>query len=127
MNEKIAVNYSGVTELPIKMSKLLKKMKKKQDLRFICHTANKIFKKKSGVTGFDAMTNQTFNEFRRLMPNHIKTKLDSVSLCNWTKNLPNHLKAQYPIPDNRQFRIDFLTWAIEKYGDQEIVFHFRCV
>jgi len=109
---------------PIKMSKLLKKMEKKPHIEFLCHAAEKIFKKKAGVKGYTAVTDQTFSELRRLFPNHIKREQNSSAMCYWVKNMPAHLKNS-GLMDNREFRIEFLKWAIQKYGDQEIVFHFE--
>lgn len=123
MNKQITINYGGETAFPIKLSKLLKKMEKKPKLEFICHAAEKIFHKKMQVTGFSAVTSQTFSEFKRLFPQHIKKTQNSCALMYWTKNLPKHLDPS--VLDDRQFRMEFLKWAIEKYGDQEIIFHFE--
>lgn len=126
MNEEFLVDeQEGIIKLPIRLSKLLKRLQKNNNVHYICHAANKIFKKKTGIKSYRALPDQTFVEFKRILPNYIRKRPNSLSLAHWTKNLPTHLKEQGSLPDDaRQFRIEFLTWVIQKYGDMELMFHF---
>ena len=115
----------NVTVYPIKISKILKRFKKKRKLEFICHAAEQIFKKKTGHADSLAVAKSTHRELRRLVPNYIRKKPEGVSiLTDWTKNLPLNLEHLKHV-DDRDFRIEFLKFVLEQVGDKEINFEFH--
>jgi len=113
---------SEVVVFPIKMSKLLKKFKKKPRLEFLCHAAKKIHKKKTGIENSTVRTSSTFDGLKRIMPDFIADNRNGIVLQDWVRDLPADLQMLQGNSDDREFRIQFLTWAIEKFGDQEINF-----
>lgn len=72
-------------------------------------------------------TKQTYDELRRIMPDHIRElsyeKVIAQTLNNWVINMPEVVKKELDLGTLRGFRIEFLKWAIDKFGDQEITFH----
>lgn len=115
----------NVTVYPIKISKLLKRFKKKPKLEFICHAAEQIFKKKTGHAHSIAVAYSTHQELRRIVPNYIIKNPDGCSiLTDWTRDLPLNLEHLKDVED-RDFRIEFLKFVLEQVGDKKINFEFH--
>ena len=109
---------------PIKLSKILKRFEKKPKMAFICHAAERIYKKKTGIQNPTVKTSSTFEELKRIMPAYITKSQSSSVLQDWVVDLPDHLDRLKYSGDDREFRIEFLHWAINEFGDQEINFEF---
>lgn len=115
----------NVTVYPIKISKLLKRFKKKPELEFICHAAEQIFEKKTGRTHSLAVSKFTHRELHRIVPNYIIENPDGASiLTDWTRDLPLNLEHLKDV-DDRDFRIEFLKFLLEQVGDTKINFEFH--
>lgn len=115
----------NVTVYPIKISKLLKRFKKKPELEFICHAAEQIFKKKTGNAHSLAVSMSTHRELHRIVPDYIIENPGRCSiLTEWTRDLPLNL-AHLKYANDREFRIEFLTFVLEQVGDEKIKFEFH--
>jgi hypothetical protein len=120
------------TSYNISFSKLLDELLKNGG-NFLCHCAEEIiYDLNSEVTAHwpKVSSKQTYDELRRIMPNHIRhLEHDQVvtrTLNNWTKNMPDSVQLLIDLGTLLSFRVEFLTWAIEKFGDQEITFYVEC-
>ena len=121
MSSDVDSNFQVV--FPIRMSKLLKAFEKNETLEFICHAAELIYKKKTGSTAKTVKTSTTFTELRRILPEHIMAHRNGTGvLQEWTTNLPTNLQVIKNKNSDRDFRIAFLKFAIEKIGDKKIKF-----
>jgi hypothetical protein len=102
-----------------------------QNNNFICHSAEDFISRKRGVPSWSIHVSSVKcnSELHRIMPRHIRHSKKMYertthlgTLNDWAKYLPIDLKIAKD-GDMAQFRIQFLQWAIKKFGDQEIVFY----
>lgn len=113
---------NGIVVFPIRLSKIIKRFEKNKKLEFICHAADKIYRTKTGSTTHMVRTASTHAELHRLLPEYINAERNGAGvLQEWTTNLPTNLQVLKNRSD-RDFRIGFLKFAIEKIGDKKIKF-----
>lgn len=92
--------------------------------RFICHAI--VAAQSVGWDEYYVDDEKLQQEFYRIIGGkYIRKKRDMYSdegtLHSWVVNLPSHLREiQYPYDLRHEFRVKFLTWMINKFGDQTI-------
>ena len=103
-------------ESKIKLS-ALRKIVIDNKAEFLCHAVvNSIGQKWDTYTCDEDVL---YQEIKRVIGTHYTNNRKFMFLPDWLKNLPGHLRAICP-GDRNQFRTKFLTWVINKFGDQEI-------
>lgn len=113
-----------ITVHSIKISKLLKRFKKKPNLEFICHAAEQIFEKKTGIKDASAISKATHQELRRIAPDLIRKNYKGYGILpDWTKGLPPDLE-EIKDYDDHEFRVLFLKLMLRQVGDKKIKFEF---
>ena len=114
---------SKVIETTIKLSKL-RKIVIDNNAQFLCHALAHSIRKK--WDNYVADEDVLFQEIKRVIGPHYIHNVKRAFLSDWLKNVPGHLRIsmKYHNSDDgairTKFRVKFLTWVINKFGDQEI-------
>lgn len=110
--------------LTCKLSDLLAAFQENEDLRYICHAARWLYCQQNSIPDderFEADSDHTHQELRQMMPAYIRDEAYDSTLTSWTRNMPSHLRLSL-CPGRRTYRMKFLRWAINKFGDNTITF-----
>lgn len=107
---------SDTIESKIKLS-ALRKIVIDNQAEFLCHAVVHSIGKKWEYYTCDE--DVLFQEIKRVIGPHFVNNRKFLFLPDWLKNLPGHLRAGCK-GDRIKFRTKFLTWVINKFGDQEI-------
>lgn len=96
-----------------------------EGIQFICHAIIQLAGVRhpgvSWVNSYRVYEPSLFIALREIAPEYFKNTGNTSNLSSMVHNLPGHLRPLRGKGDKRtEFRVKFLTWMINKFGDREI-------